>query len=231
MMRAAGGRAGGRVAQRAIDPALVESQKELLGIPAETQARVLEIPKGVKLPVMVGDLDAKYKLNVDDLNGLCLGEVMFPGKYDEYKTDADWLAEPAQMHMSLFGGAAYNDEFHLVIMSEGKGPRDLLHELGHFKQDLGGFTSKNANVTILEFHNVLLHENLFDNENLRLKYTMDALPGFGKTWEDLNADVQASERDQQLLHEIEAVLETEKYAPHAETIKKNLVFEYFKRKK
>ncbi|MCU6792878.1 hypothetical protein OB236_12185 [Paenibacillus sp. WQ 127069] len=233
LMRSVKPQSTGKVIQRAIDPDLVEKQKEILEIPKDVKVRILELPKKSKLTEEIKTLNDIHKFNIDDLNELPIGKVLCPDNYEKFSTgedkDEEWLKAPMEDHMDIYGGAAYDHKYDLVTIIEGKGPRDLLHEIGHFKQNSQGFNATNVDTTILEYHNVILNENLFEGDP-RLSYSKSFIKSTDKSWKDLREDFSESAKNLTLLDEIEKALTTKRYEAHAELIKKNLVNEYFGKK-
>lgn len=147
--------------------------------------------------------------------------------------------KPARAHLAeAYHGGGYEENGRLVLVSNND-PRTLLHEIGHYRQDLDyGSTESTVTTIILEYHNVVLHENraregggIADNDYIRTRYGNTAGPS-GKTWDDLLADAQScgKPRDLVALSEIESGLGDARHAPLAATIKQNLVDEYFERK-
>lgn len=59
--------------------------------------------------------------------------------------------------------------------------------MGHHKQNTKGMNAQNTNGIILEYHNIILNENLFD-ENLRIHYSNDYTDGIRKKWPSLTQD-------------------------------------------
>jgi hypothetical protein len=228
--------------QRKIDPDLVEKHKEALGIP-DADVRILEVPPKKQLFEKVSTLSEENKLNVADLNGLEFGRVFAPAYYEQ--ADEDWRKSTANDILDGQGGAAYNPVYNVVVMLEGamanpQGKRDLLHELGHFKQNINGIDFNNVNVKIIEYHNVLLNENKFIDEdgknNLRLQYSKNPF-GPKKSLEELKGLLTelGKAKELELIAEIEAELETDKYKvkdeydkngrTKAEIVKQNIVYE------
>lgn len=65
---------------------------------------------------------------------------------------------PAQQIIANMGGGAYEMN-KKVIYTNSAEDRMLLHEVGHYKQDLTQFNENTINTKLLEYHNIVLHEN------------------------------------------------------------------------
>ncbi|MFD1884405.1 hypothetical protein [Paenibacillus wenxiniae] len=158
-------------------------------------------------------------------------------KQQELKNEAkDWLNSPFSLHLSLHGNAAYSYLYKVVAitqrqddpLSQNKYNRDLLHEIGHFKQDISKNQANgaNTNIKILEYHNIILHENLYSDTNLRIKYSNNADKDSGKSWDDMCSELELSPTNNALIKEMDESLKSHEYQV-AEKIRQNLVNEYF----
>ena len=151
-------------------------------------------------------------------------------------------APAVQMLKADFHGGGYQASHKMVVITS-LDSRTLLHELGHYAQDVGspavaggtagGATEETAFVTVLEYHNVILHENLHPGA-LRQRYALGGgTPSH--TWDELRADVALFPKTVALLDEIEAKLASDpRYGQVvgtrtlAQRIKANLIAEYFR---
>jgi Domain of unknown function (DUF4157) len=221
-------RAEGPTGASPIDPKIVQDHLALLGV--TRPVRIIAVPKSKK----VGAKTVAYKLG-DAISTYPRAYAYGLSGAELSKSLGDLVgAPPAKNNESafayvgeFFAGAGYESAHDLVVVNADRNSsRAMLHELGHFKQDLTGATEANTHVYVLEYHNVLLHENL-DDEELRTSYGTVPLNPSRKTWNDLRADVAQWPATLSLLDDIEAALKTAKYKAIADVIKANLVAEFF----
>jgi hypothetical protein len=122
-------------------------------------------------------------------------------------TEDDYLAQSA---IKEAGDAAYIAKEKLIIINEetdnhSKYSKDLLHEMGHFKQQtFHGLTHENTPVLLLEWHNIIAHENLFDPEHPRCTYTQNHTT----VWEDRYKEATEKQRSE-ILKEIGVKIDKE----------------------
>ncbi|QRP48665.1 RHS repeat-associated core domain-containing protein [Amycolatopsis sp. FDAARGOS 1241] len=141
--------------------------------------------------------------------------------------------------LGLQGGGGYNHHSGTINIKAGEGDKTLYHEMGHIKQDQLGYNQGNTQKSVIEYHNVLHHENNFDlNKPPRTDYTLGDVVGKAnknRTWDqmldhvnNLPDDHPKKTQTQNALDDIENVLNNDpRYANNANKIKTNLASEYF----
>lgn len=221
-------RAEGPTGVSPIDPKIVQDHLALLGV--TRPVRIIAVPKsrksgGKTVSYKLGDAISTYPagytygLSSTEL-AKSLGELVGAPPANDKQSAFAYVGE-------FFAGAGYESAHDLVVVNaDQNSSRAMLHELGHFKQDLTGANETNTHVYVLEYHNVLLHENL-DEDELRTSYGSVPENRSGKNWKDLRDDVAQWPATLSLLDEIEGVLRTPKYAAIADAVKANLVAEFF----
>jgi len=221
------------IIQTAIDRGLVEEYKELHQI--EGDVKVVEVPNdtAITLATTFGTYPADniYGLEGGDLNKSVFSTNWTPEQQaDIRRDDPDFLREKAYSIMDMLGGGGYNHIHNMVILRGGFGPRDLKHEMGHMKQAEKGFTGGNTQLVILEYHNILKHENvqLGEGEEIRTSYNESKIrPVSNKTWGELKEAVADEGPTANALRQIEAMLNMPRYREEKAEIKQNLISEYF----
>ena len=221
------------VIQKAIDRGLVEEYKELHQI--EGDVKVVEVPndRAITLATTFGTYPADniYGLEGGDINKSVFSTNWTPEQQaDIRRDDPGFLNEKAYDIMDMLGGGGYNHIHDMVILREGFQPRDLKHEMGHMKQAEKGFTGGNTQIIILEYHNILKHENvaLEEGEEIRTFYNeSNTRPVSNKTWEELKEAVGEDGPTTNALRQIEAMLNMPRYRGKKAEIKQNLISEYF----
>ena len=221
------------VIQKAIDRGLVEEYKELHQI--EGDVKVVEVPndRAITLATTFGTYPADniYGLEGGDINKSVFSTNWTPEQQaDIRRDDPGFLNEKAYDIMDMLGGGGYNHIHDMVILREGFQPRDLKHEMGHMKQAEKGFTGGNTQIIILEYHNILKHENvaLEEGEEIRTFYNeSNTRPVSNKTWEELKEAVGEDGPTANALRQIEAMLNMPRYRGKKAEIKQNLISEYF----
>lgn len=176
------------VAQAVINPEKLKEAMELLSL---AEAKVVEVPKSgsYKGGTKFGDYPDGFTsgLSPSDLNKT-IAELNFGDSAGEY---AD---TPAIEILGLCGGAGYLAGPGIAFVSEGMAnyQRSLTHELGHHKQNVeSGYTFENTTVALLEYHNVLLNENLFGGE-FRVSYATDMTTGWVGKWQKTAPEKKAA---------------------------------------
>lgn len=153
---------GRRSVRRKIDPGKVNLDKQLLNI--KTDVHAVEVPKGKKVSPLTSlkdyPKDNQHNLS-EDLGKKPLLELQFPSlagldqdALDFYKT------APASEITDALGGGAYNAALDLVVLEENFSDAALLHELGHKAQSEAGATNDTSLTVFLEYHNVLVNQNM-----------------------------------------------------------------------
>jgi hypothetical protein len=85
------------------------------------------------------------------------------------------------------GGGAYEMN-KKVIFTKTAEPRTLLHEIGHYKQDLAQTNEATVNTKLLEYHNIVMYENRSSlgpstaDSLVRLTYTRSPMVHLQKDW-------------------------------------------------
>jgi hypothetical protein len=221
--------------QRALNVEQVKATQQALEIKGEIQA--VEAPRKAKALDPMGSYPASSQMNVKEaIKKKSMASLNFPDM-DEKTLKESW-AETSAVDIvdGMLGGGAYNHGEDLVVLSEGYKPDALQHEMGHKKQNEQGFNAASVAVVLLEYHNVLANQNKPWLEkgtgSPRLDYDSDAArTKTKKTWADLQEHVKGTlhhtPQAVAMLGQIEALIENEKYKPHAAKIKANLVAEYF----
>jgi len=91
----------------------------------------------------------------------------------------------------------------MIIINLPLKDRTLFHEIGHFKQDIEyGYTTENTSPIILEYHNIIMHENLFD-DHPRTGYTQKS----GDIWDNTWMKKDTNDKKTQFLRSKKTVLE------------------------
>lgn len=189
--------------QRILNKELIEQYCKKLEISSES-LKIIEVPDNADADTPVGKYGEKHLNNIDPDLG------KHPIYYFSGATDID-KSDKAVVFAALKGGAFYDDKNDVVVINENfsssrilVGNQDpsklfstieneslhdrfLLHEMGHHKQNTKGMNAQNTNGIILEYHNIILNENLFD-ENLRIHYSNDYTDGIRKKWPSLTQD-------------------------------------------
>ena len=222
---------GDRTVRRRVDPDIVEKHRQTLKL-EDVAIKIVEVPDEI----------ANLKQLLNQRFGTNKTKLGTPFKY--YPHDnllgvedreaslasllglADKEKQPAyKFLMDEFQGGGYDPGAKLIAVTSADS-RTLLHEMGHYVQDKAGFDERNAYVMILEYHNVLLHENLHEGE-LRTHYGSPARGTQSKSWSELVADAGDLPAAVKMLSEIDEALKAPKYAHVAAAVKNNLVAEYF----
>lgn len=170
------------IIQRAVDPAIVRATCERLDIPCERN-KIIEVPDKVMANTKFKDYPDGYiiGLSEEEKNESLTSMQLGAGHESEY------VEATAVLLLSLLGGAAYNHKIGAVVITEKmvNYERNLLHEMGHHKQNIvSGFNSDNTTVMLLEYHNVLCNENLFDGPK-RVSYGDDQTQFWVTKWDKL----------------------------------------------
>jgi hypothetical protein len=108
------------------------------------------------------------------IGGVSLADVQELGALttdyaNRYKTSSEYLKAEV-------GGGGYDEGRKLILLDEGANIRALRHELGHHKQALGGIKpQRQINRVLLEYHNIVKHENkaLVLSPKLRVAYVKE----------------------------------------------------------
>jgi len=161
--------------QRVVDGHLMDQHKQTLHITTDPPLIELSDPSWT-LDMYIGSLPREYTNNIASIAHLQLGNLFFSNtkwSHAVQTNDTSLLGMTGIKAIATYGGGGYNPN-HDVIVVPNMDSRTLLHELGHYKQhhDFNA-SSLNVNVTILEYHNVILHENLFAGEPPRVAYTVE----------------------------------------------------------
>ncbi|MEM7490526.1 MAG: DUF4157 domain-containing protein [Pseudomonadota bacterium] len=172
-------RAPGTVLQAAIDPDKLTAAKTLLSL---ADAKVVEVPKG---EACKGNTTfANYPAG--STAGLSAGELNMTIAGITYGDQAaEYDDVSASLILSLCGGAGYVATPGIAFVTEGMKDyeRALTHELGHHKQNVeSGYTFENTTRALLEYHNILLNENLFGG-TFRVHYVKDQTVGWASKWQ------------------------------------------------
>jgi len=197
--------------QLKLDSGEIENFAGLVGI-SPSAFSVAEVPKNkLKEKKDFARVDTKFKdygqdhlYNIGKLKKESY-ESAANGEYETYLGKKPTATEA----LSLAGGAAYIATHSLCLIDEqleeekgkkqAKGEKDkgwidgnfgysrlLLHEIGHaaqhHKEDTQA-TSENTTVLLLEWHNILKHENKHDPKKLRVRYNNDASRGHADAYE------------------------------------------------
>ncbi|MEA5366491.1 RHS repeat-associated core domain-containing protein [Amycolatopsis sp., V23-08] len=219
-----------------------DGYKNELGI--DGPQKTLKIPDdpNVKLNTKIEDLPPGVAHGFGPADhGKTVGHYM---GYDENAVAGEFGHNKAHDALDLQGGGGYNHQSGTINLGAGQPDKTLYHEMGHIKQDQLGYNGSNTNQSVIEYHNVLHHENKFNlNDPPRTSYTLDDIPGKANktkhSWEDFQNDVNNLPADhpkktqtQNAVQDIENVLNTDpRYAGLSDQIKKNLANEYFWGKK
>ncbi|WP_353614708.1 hypothetical protein [Mangrovibacter phragmitis] len=178
------------IIQRVIDYEAVKSACEKLKIPFEGN-KIIEVPDKVMANTKFKDYPEGYVvgLSEEEKKESLTSMQQGPGQEKEY-TEAT-----AKDLLSLLGGAAYNHKIGAVVITEKMAnyQRNLLHELGHHKQNIvSGFNSDNTTVLLLEYHNVLCNENLFAGPK-RVSYGVDQTFSWVTHWNKMKNNEEKNE--------------------------------------
>ncbi|WP_322922463.1 hypothetical protein [Paenibacillus campi] len=233
-----------KVIQRVINSEWVKEQARKLNI--SNEVRILELPLTSKLTDKISALKEVNKLNIDDLAKKDIGEISHsqwysqqkalsesPEKSDDREDAKMVLGYPMESHMKEYDGGGYQYKDNVIIILEGAEQRTLFHEMGHFKQNESNYNSSNVHPKILDYHNIILYENLYENpqnnqkEQLRTYYSNKHKTNSNNSWADLITNSAITATEKKLLAEIDEALKNDKYKNSADEIKQNLVNEYF----
>ncbi|HCL5322537.1 TPA: hypothetical protein N2G48_001101 [Salmonella enterica] len=158
--------------QLKIEPEKIRGFSQVLSLPEE-KIMVVDIPKNnpPNITTKFKDYPVDHTFNLtDELKGKSCKDVTGTLYPDETS---------ARMPIADAGGAAYIKNSKISMINEGieKYDRYLLHEIGHAAQheNMGatGGHEGNTTVMLLEWHNILFHENLFDPDDPRIAYIED----------------------------------------------------------
>jgi hypothetical protein len=213
----------------------MKDYKDKLGV--KSDPAVLRIPDDPKITMgtKVKDLPDDMKHNVNpEHQDKTLGEMM---GIDPKHINGDFADAKVHDFLDTQKGAGYNPDKNSVAVQEGKGENEYYHELGHAHQnENGGYTSQNTDKYLLEYHNVLEHENKI-NPNLRDNYRTDEVIGqnpWKKKWDDVVSHVdqmpdgEMKTNNKTMLDRIDEMVKTDpRYRPNSDAIRNNLAAEYF----
>ncbi|MCA6573606.1 MAG: DUF4157 domain-containing protein [Pseudanabaena sp. M57BS1SP1A06MG] len=232
-----------QMVQRVIEPELVERFKRILEL---KNVRVVEVPKdkSVKIDTKFGNYPAGTTYGTDAINDKSLLDLNYAESADEIRQEGgEFMDSTAYDIVDGSGGGGYMHSMNMAMYNEGtpNAERAILHEMGHAKQnEQMGANISSASQIILEYHNVLLHENIYtylrggEGQELRLKYMNEISNGRHKpmrTWDKFLEDAKKptnlkAAKNTELLNDIIEVLSGPPYEDKAEQIKINLVNEY-----
>lgn len=187
----------------------IDMSKEKLAIPATQEIRLIEI-HNQKLGDKVMTVTTTYG-NLSDIANLTLMDLIYGnGSYDKNKTDTEFVGSSVSDSLDMKGNAAYGHKHNVIMIVAGKArERDILHEVGHFSQNSKGYNGNTTNNILLEYHNVLLNENKYDN-NIRFCYNAKNAQKEDKTWADLDSTIKDS-KNKEILEEIATILTQKPY--------------------
>ncbi|MER6220884.1 DUF4157 domain-containing protein [Streptomyces sp900105755] len=153
--------------QRVLSAEFVESVSEKLGIEKGT-VKLVKVPNGIPADRrfrdypeghVIGLTGAELDMSVQSLN-----------QYPDGNTAASAVVEQA-------GGGGYLRESGIILVNADPPAKFTFdqvvqHEMGHLRQAQAGFDIDMAGAkrALVEYHNILVNENLFANE-MRLEYT------------------------------------------------------------
>ena len=106
----------------------------------------------------------------------------------------------ADLVISELGGGAYEMN-KKVIFTKTAEPRTILHEIGHYKQDLAQINEATVNSKLLEYHNIVMSENPSSlgastaDSQIRLTYTKSPMVHLHKDWERILDDPPETSSD------------------------------------
>lgn len=231
---------------RAIDLQLINKFKRLLELEEVT---IVEVPNNPKIT-----LDTKFQdypkgntYNITSIASQSLLDVNYGSGASAMRQDPnskEFLASKAYDIVDLSGGGGYMHTVNMAMYNEGISnvERAILHEMGHAKQnEEKGANFATTNRIILEYHNVLLHENMFvflkegQGQQFRKKY-LDAKPSSKskkKTWDNLikhatdESNPHAAQNTNLLDDILDILDESPSYEAISSEVKQNLVTEYF----
>jgi hypothetical protein len=261
--------------RRVLDPDLVATYKADLGLKNLSLVEVTEHESAEKDfgkydPNRVEGLTETHKAM--NAYTACYGKEKGDEAMNEHKQEKEQYTG-RRLVMEMLGGGGYLEACKLVVTCE-DGPRapltgpwhpdvikeadkeveerTLLHEMGHARQhEQHGATSATADLTILEYHNIIMNENRHGETGAggartapRLQYTAglgkNENPRKGEAHKGLlavavDAEKQggvAGEMNRELMTEIITELRPPRYSEdEVEKITRNLVHEYYKPKK
>ncbi len=229
---AASSSASGALTELKDGPELTGQIRELLKI--KGVLRYVKVPNDKK--TMVTTPFSEYPTGcVTGLAGselaLSVGAIQYGASLPEMMRDQDFLRMTAYELMETQGGGSYAHTVNIVLMNEGQAAITLLHEMGHFKQNEEAANVATANQVILEYHNIVLHENLghrLKHEPPRVFYDRSHLKRLpvGRNWDTMVAEEARHPQNSKLLGEIREALEG-RDPPIWETIKTNVPKEYY----
>ncbi|SIO96206.1 eCIS core domain-containing protein [Vibrio spartinae] len=193
------------VIQRVIDPAVVRAACQRLGLP-DSGHKIVEVPPKVMANTKFKDYPPGHVI------GFSAEELDLSMTSAQYGTgqESEYEEATAQDLLSLAGGAAYNHHLGAVFITAKmvNYERNLLHELGHHKQNtVSGFNGDNTTTLLLEYHNVLMNENLHPGAK-RVSYGMDRTQGWLTKWEKFTTEDQKVDFLEQKARELIEMEET-----------------------
>lgn len=120
-------------------------------------------PYTLDTPVMDLPPENRHGLTSEQ-QGMKIGDLMgFP---EEAMADPEFAGSHPKEAMDMQGGGGYNGDNNLLMLDDKHNDNPtLFHELGHARQNQGGFNAHNSQNTLLEFHNVLINENAHHGAN------------------------------------------------------------------
>ncbi|MFF4314330.1 eCIS core domain-containing protein [Streptomyces sp. 900105755] len=153
--------------QRVLSPGFVQGVSERLGI-EEGTVKLVKVPNGIPASRRFRDYEEGY---VVGLTGAELDEsVQSLNNYEDGNTPASVVVEQA-------GGGGYLRESGIILVNADPPAKFTFdqvvqHEMGHLRQAQAGFDIDMAGAkrALVEYHNILVNENLFADE-MRLEYT------------------------------------------------------------
>ena len=144
--------------------------------------KIVEVPKNddIKCITPFSDYFKKGGRIYGDVNpNLSYCAINYPNVEDD-----GLKSTPAYQALDLLGKGAYDPNYQILFITKGMKDyeRTLTHELGHHKQNVkSGYNLNNTTRILLEYHNVLFNENLFD-DNFRVFYDKDKTSSNKNQW-------------------------------------------------
>lgn len=215
----------------AIDKTAIDACKSKLGV---TDAiKIVLVPNDAKIKVKTQFKDfpspERYIFNLSgpDLNDSVATINFASGTV----LDEDTLNSKAYDILDVLGGGGYDQIHDMIVLyinpSDRTPDRTLLHEMGHWKQNRDGYNNANTTSLILDYHNILAHENLY-GPPIRKCYTEGKTKApTKKTWDDFVKSA-AKPKDAEVIGLILRILDGDsKYSAIKDEIKTNLIKETF----
>lgn len=184
------------VIQKKLDRAKLGKVKTSLGLNDEA-VKVVEVPLDPEVKGGTKFNEPAYKDSTDGLNASESNHTMASAAQTPDSVD-----KPAKDIIEGAGGASYIESVKIAFLKEGIADyeRVLRHEVGHFKQDMEGYTAVTVNQKLLEYHNIIKHENLGEVD-ARVFYVDDST----SSWSGVIKNIAEADKKENKLKSYESI--------------------------